>query len=395
MSLRKQTIAADVMTAARDRLRLVYERFDYVCVSFSGGKDSTAVLQLALEAAAAAGRLPVRAAFWDEEAIHPETIEYVQRVRERPDVDLRWLCLPIRHRNACSRTQPWWECWAPEEEARWVRPMPEGAETTFPGFVRGMTMPESAEALHGPELGMVCQLLGIRAQESIRRVRAVSQREQDNWLVPTGRKHLTRGMPIYDWLTTDVWFAPQRFGWDYNRAYDVMALLGIAPHQQRVCPPFGEEPLRGLGMYAVCWPQLWDRMTRRVHGAATAGRYSSTQLYEFGKVEKPDGLTWEQYLWRVLDLHGPTERAMAARSIQKLMQWHRESTGQAVPEVTPHPQTGISYAYLAKLAHRGDLKGRKAEQVMVSVSHKNSAAEAKALKQAAAGLADTETETRY
>ena len=87
--------AQDVYTAARARFKLIYERFDTVAVSFSGGKDSTVCLNLALEAAAQAGRLPINAYFWDEEAIHPETIEYMHRVREHPDVKLRWLCWPI------------------------------------------------------------------------------------------------------------------------------------------------------------------------------------------------------------------------------------------------------------------------------------------------------------
>ena len=89
---------------------MLYQRFDTVVVSFSGGKDSTVCLHLALEAAAATGKLPVLAYFWDEEAIHPETIEYVERIRSRADVKLTWLCLPVKHRNACSRRSPYWYC---------------------------------------------------------------------------------------------------------------------------------------------------------------------------------------------------------------------------------------------------------------------------------------------
>lgn len=47
---------------------------------------------------------------------------------------MEWYCLPLRHRNACSRRHPWWWPWAPEAEDRWCRPLPAEALTTLDGF---------------------------------------------------------------------------------------------------------------------------------------------------------------------------------------------------------------------------------------------------------------------
>lgn len=104
----KHRIDKTVWDAALERIHLLYERYDFVMVSFSGGKDSTCAYQLALQVATERNRLPLDLCFVDEEVITPETVEYLERVRSRLDIRLKWVCLPVQHRNACSRTQPYW-----------------------------------------------------------------------------------------------------------------------------------------------------------------------------------------------------------------------------------------------------------------------------------------------
>jgi predicted phosphoadenosine phosphosulfate sulfurtransferase len=357
---KKEFTEVSVYDAALARFRLLFERFDKVVVSFSGGKDSTVCLNLALQAAREVGRLPLDVYFWDEEAIHPETIEYVERVRSNPDVRLRWLCVPVMHRNACSRTEPYWYCWDPAARDRWVRPMPEGAETTVPGFQMGMAIPDLAPHVYGPECGTVADVRGIRADESLRRYRSVALRISENWIGAARHGYSYPVSPIYDWTTFDVWTAPRLFGWDYNRAYDVMAAAGQAPSDQRVCPPYGEEPLSGLWIYAQCWPEMWHRMIARVHGAATAGRYARTELYGFGKLTKPAGLSWKDWALSQLNLYPPAYRKAVAANLRALLHNHLTKTGRAVTEESPDPVTGLSWKFLAMVANRGDLKNRRA-----------------------------------
>ena len=87
---KKEYQSENVYNATLKRIHYIYDRFDKVVVSFSGGKDSTAVLNTALAVARERGKLPLEVVFFDEEAIHPPTIGYVHRVAANKEIDLKW-----------------------------------------------------------------------------------------------------------------------------------------------------------------------------------------------------------------------------------------------------------------------------------------------------------------
>ena len=78
--LKKEVVNKSVLDLAYERLNNVFDQFDTVSVSFSGGKDSTICLNLTLEVARQRNRLPLDVVHWDEEAIPYQTEEYVRRV---------------------------------------------------------------------------------------------------------------------------------------------------------------------------------------------------------------------------------------------------------------------------------------------------------------------------
>lgn len=368
-------VEEDVLTLARRRVREAFALFDTCMVSFSGGKDSTVVLNLAIEAARELGRLPVSVVFYDEEAIPFETEDYVRRciARHAGEIEIIWLCIPIRHRNACTRKSPYWFPWAPEDEAKWVRPLPPEAVTTLEGFptepADRLTMPDSVGLLFKPpgKYGRVGMLMGIRSQESITRARAVlmSSRDSRPWIRAWEDGTATRGVifkvyPIYDWRTEDVWTAPDEFGWDYNRAYDVMELAGLSHMEQRCAPPYGEEPMKGLWTYQVCFPNIWDKMSSRVPGAATAARYSRTELYSFGsRPQRPPGMTWPEFIRHWIDKHPAEYRGEIAKRVRDWIDVHFSKTAEPIAARASHPVTGMSWEFLLMIAVRGDFKDRK------------------------------------
>jgi len=350
------------------RLRHVFERFDQIAVSFSGGKDSTVCLNLALQVARETGRLPLDVRTFDEEAIPPETVEYLARTAEKPDIAFTWYCVPIEHRNACSPSEPHWYPWAPEDRARWVRPLPALAVTDYPGFTRKGIADQMA-ALFPPEKGSFANIMGIRTQESMSRYRAVaSKRGHQAFMTPgTAAPHSMNVYPIYDWATEDVWRAPHQFGWDYNHAYDVMDACGMPRHLQRCAPPFGEQPIRGLYTFKTCWPQLWAKMVDRVAGAATAARYANTELYAASVSDEdlPHGATWRGLTMSALRKLDPSSQKETALAIENCLRTHElRTSGQPMPEDEPDPLSGFCWKTLYIAAKVGSNKFGRQQQKM-------------------------------
>lgn len=359
--LTKHRIDKSVWDAALERIHLLYDRFDFVVVSFSGGKDSTCAYQLALQVATERGKLPLDLCFVDEECITEETNSYVERVRSRDDVRLKWVCLPVKHRNACSRTQPYWYPWLEDDRDKWVRDLPKWAISIkdVPSFKLGMSQADVTPLLYGPELGNVAEIRGIRSQESIRRLQSVTKREVDNWITQNPIKnYFYPTSPIYDLMVDDIWLATQSFD-DYNKTYDILALAGVAPSLQRCTPPFGEEPLNGLHQYAQCWPELWHKMLNRVDGVACAGKYARSDLYGTRPKDPPPGMSWKTWCYSLLELYPPENKSIIAANLVEILKLHQSKTKRPVPEVDSDPASGVSWRWLCQIVNRGDLKNRK------------------------------------
>lgn len=346
-----------------------FDLFETIVVSFSGGKDSTVCLNLALAEARKRNRLPLKVMHFDEEAIPYETEDYVRRVYQIEDLDFDWWCLPVAHRNSCSseESESIWHCWAPEHEDKWVRPLPPEGKTDAPNFPiwpasARISIPQTNSLLYPPrQYGSVGFIMGIRADESVRRRQAVTRKEKDNYIIDQGKGQF-KIYPIYDWSTQDVWRAPKLLGWDYNRAYDMMELAGIAHHSQRVAPPYGEQPMQALWMFAKCFPDVWDKLGDRVPGAKTAARYARGTLYSAGQggVKEGDlaeGETWEDRVMREIAKFPDGQREFVTRSIQNTIARHYKRTADPIM-FAPHPVTGISWRMLLKIASKGDFKSR-------------------------------------
>lgn len=399
ISRKKKFDEQSVYDAALDRVRRIYDIYDKVAVSFSGGKDSTAVLHLASVVAAERGIEAVDVIFFDEECLPPPTVEYVARVANRADINLYWYCLPVKHRNACSNDEPFWHCWEPAKKDVWVRDPPPKGIFDHPRWIYGLEYQYWSPLHFLPAEGNTIFLTGIRAQESFRRLKMVTSRTEDSYITETPatvklseaeqikqfvekvdafstydynasdglvsiRTTTLTAHPIYDWDSFDVWRVVEKFGLDYNRTYndqDKTSLHGKYL-SQRISAPFGEEPVRGLSFFKEAYPELFDKMILRVKGVNTALRYANTELYSRKLNTPPDGMTWKDWLPEIIKNHGDLSRTVA-EAVNALIKSHYRQSILPLEEEKADPVSGCSWKFLCKVALRGDFK-RRTGQVM-------------------------------
>jgi 3'-phosphoadenosine 5'-phosphosulfate sulfotransferase (PAPS reductase)/FAD synthetase len=252
--------------AARERIRHVYDTFDTVCVQFSGGKDSTAVLYLAKEVHDERGLGPVKVIFRDEEMVSPSVVKFIEEVRDYPWVDMEWYCLPQGQEIWVLGRREYCLLWSPmrASDGRLYRPMPEGAITAEDfGLDPSKPIPESIDyyTMQGKK-GRTAFITGVRANESMIRYRSCVQKLHENYInIPFKMKKsipLRFAKVIYDWTTDDVLkFISEEHGASYCEYYDLAAITGS---NTRVGIPLHAVAIRRIGDVVATEPEFYDRL---------------------------------------------------------------------------------------------------------------------------------------
>lgn len=328
----RRSLGIDVLTAARGRVSRCFDTHEHVCVAFSGGKDSTVLLHLAVDEARQRGRR-LFVLFVDWEAQYKLTVDFVLQCLDSYSdvVDVLWVCLPFRTTNGCSQIEPEWTCWDEEKRDAWVREPPAGAITdpgSLPFYRPRMTFEEfvgAFEAGLGRTGGIV--LTGIRAEESRDRFFGTYERLKTESRKPFST--LSSTSPLYDWKTKDIWTYFSTFNKPYNPVYDRMYQAGLKIHQMRICEPYGNEQRKGLALFHVLEPETWPRVCARVAGANTGALYAGESGSVLGnrKVQLPSGYTWQSFTLFLLDTMPPRTADHYRDKVAVYLQWYREHEG--------------------------------------------------------------------
>ena len=309
----KKYLEKNVYEALQDRLKFIFDNFDNIYVSFSGGKDSGLLLNMVLSYKRRNKIAKKIGVFHqDFEAQYQTTTDFVSRMFENNlrDIEPYWVCLPMGSRCAVSNYQMYWYPWDPDKEELWVRPMPKmpyiiNMDNNPFDFYRYKMVQEDLYAEFGEwysrqKKGKTICLLGIRADESLNRYRAYANDRKtimqgNQWTTKMG-ENWWNAYPIYDWTTKDVWIANGKFDYDYNRIYDLFWKAGQSISQMRVASPYHESAKESLNLYRVLEPATWVRVVSRVQGANFGAIYGSSHALGARKIELPPGHTWRSYV---------------------------------------------------------------------------------------------------
>ena len=335
----------NVFDASVERIQFAFDNFDNLCVSFSGGKDSTLMIQL-VNMVAKEKNKKFDVLFIDMEAQYLMTIEHIKRMREKLECirDFYWVCLPMSLRNAVSVFEPRWICWEKEKKEKWVREMPDFAinedNNIFPFFRYAMEfeefVPEFQKWYQETKGGKCGSFVGIRCDESLNRFRTIVSTKKETlsgfgWT--TRNKPLKNSyslFPIYDYRTEDVWTAIFKNDFDYNYVYELMYKNGLGIHQQRLCQPFGDDQKNGLDQYRAIEAENWDKLLKRVAGVNFGNIYCRTSALGNIKSEKPKHLTWQEwalYLLESIGIYNEKLERHYAIKIKKFFQYWDEKCG--------------------------------------------------------------------
>lgn len=347
-----------VLEAARERTHYVFNEFDHVYLSVSGGKDSSVMLQLMTRIARQRDDDPeFDVLFVDLEAQYSGTISHFTELIDTYQDALNrvyWVCLPLSLRNAVSQIQPKWTCWDRAERDKWVRDLPDHdcilteddhpfdfyeQQMEFEDFIDGFSQWYAED--HG---GITASGVAIRSNESLNRFRSlVSDTKQrydgKNWTtqIRIGEEYIPvySVFILYDWTVEDVWGYVSKEDLPYNEVYEQLWKNGVPLSQQRICQPFGDDQRNGLDQFRCIEPETWENVLNRVSGVNFGNIYARTSLLGNFDSEKPEHLSWEEYAVFLLEsvgLYSPMLRDHYTDKITTFIDWYENN---AYPDREP------------------------------------------------------------
>lgn len=366
----RKYIEKNVYDSANERIDFIFKNFERVYLSFSGGKDSGVMLNLAIDYIRKNNiKTKLGVQILDNEANYEYSLKFMHSILEKNKdiLEIYWCCLPITLPCTVSSYMTEWQCWGVNDEKKWIRPMPTNdyvvniKNMPFDFFEENMNYDEFWDGFGNwySQGKLTANLIGIRAVESLNRFRAIMNQNKEQlgghaW-TKRNSKHVYNCYPIYDWRTEDIWIANAKFDWEYNQLYDIFYKAGLSIYQMRVASPFMSESKSSLNLYRVIDPHVWVTLCARVQGANFVATYGKQLNYNSFKL--PAGHTWKSFVKFLLStLPKEVSENFKMRFIQSLKYWGRVGRGLPEKTISELKKHGVTFKENGKTAHgRKDL----------------------------------------
>jgi predicted phosphoadenosine phosphosulfate sulfurtransferase len=306
-----------VVDAAKRRISFIFDNFEDIKVSISGGKDSTVLAHLMLEEAARRQR-KIGMFFLDEEVMYQSSIDQVTYMIEdmNPEwVNPLWLQVEFNLTNSTSVDERHLVAWEAGRHEVWMRSKKSYA-IKFPPW------DTKTQKIENKQIGLgfyavienfencyegAAFVVGLRGAEAPNRWRAVSKNpiivneEPVYWGTQKGKN--VSLYPLYDWNFSDIWRYIHENKLRYSKIYDYQFRKGMSINEMRVSSLIHERSFKSIVELPEFEPKTYNKLQKRIKGIAFAQETGKRgKMFKVSKLPKNFD-SWIKYRDFLLKTH--------------------------------------------------------------------------------------------
>lgn len=294
-----------VLDETKERISYLFDKFENIIVSVSGGKDSTVLAHLALKEANKRSR-KIGVFFLDEEVVYDSTIHQIEYLMNMyPENTTRlWMQIEFNLTNATSFKESQLKCWEKGKSKIWMRSKKSDSIQYKPWDKEKETIRDKNKGFGFYDVLDNFQnsrentafLVGLRATESMNRWRAVAKNPTHGVYWGTALKNCSASFyPLYDWNFHDIWKYIYDTKLKYSKIYDYMYKKGMGLQEIRVSSLIHEKSFKALVELPEFEPKTYDKLLKRVSGISIGNLYGKdSKLLRNRKLPK-NYSSWKQY----------------------------------------------------------------------------------------------------
>lgn len=304
--LKQVYIPENVLESTRKRIAYIFDEFENIIVSVSGGKDSTTLAHLALTEANRRRR-KIGVFFLDEEAVYDSTVKQVDYLMSMfPENTVRlWFQMEFKLTNAVSLTEGQMICWEAGKHKIWMRSKRadsiqhkpwDRAKETIRDRNKGFGFYDVIDNFQHSRCNTAF-LVGLRATESMNRWRAVAKNPgyKDVYWCTKMPNECAAFYPLYDWNFHDIWKYIYDQKLRYSKIYDYMYKKGMGLQEIRVSSLIHEKSFKALVELPEFEPDTYNRLLKRINGISIGNLYGKDRkMLRVQKLPK-NFKTWLEY----------------------------------------------------------------------------------------------------
>ena len=320
LSMLKQVyINKTVIESTKERVAYIFDEFENIIVSISGGKDSTVLAHIALQEANKRGR-KIGLFFLDEEVVYDSTIQQIEYLMNLypENTNPLWLQIEFNLTNAVSLTESQLKCWEAGKHKIWMRSKKSDSiqnkpwdrkKETVRDKNKGFGFYDALDNFQGSRENTAF-IVGLRATESPNRWRAVSKNpgyKNVFWCTKMPKSNVAF-YPIYDWNFHDIWKYIYDQKLKYSKIYDYMYKKGMGLQEIRVSSLIHEKSFKALVELPEFEPKTYNKLLNRIKGISVGNLYGKeSKMLKASKLPK-NFKTWIEYRDFLLETYPDSEK---------------------------------------------------------------------------------------